>query len=62
MTSLEIRQKAREIIQEFPHGIRAGELYDRVGEENFNAVLKELFRLAELKAEHNCNCPYCDEQ
>lgn len=61
MDDIEIRAKARELIVKYPKGIRAGELMDHVGPEDFNAVLRELMALAQKRRHGGCeNCGHCD--
>ena len=61
MDAFEARKKAREILAQYPKGIRAGELTKLVGEENFNDVLREILALIKERRHSGCeNCGCCD--
>lgn len=62
MDIAEIRKKAREILQDYPHGIGASELQKLVGNPaDFNAVLREIMALIKQRRHGGCeNCGHCD--
>ena len=61
MDTVEARAKAREILFDYPNGIRAGVLLKLVGEADYNAVLRELLALAKERRHGHCeNCGHCD--
>ena len=61
MDITEIQKKAREILAQYPKGIRAGVLLKLVGAADFNAVLKELLALSKERRHGHCeDCGHCD--
>ena len=61
MDALAIKQLAREILAKHPKGIKAEELRQLAGDENFNFVLKAILELIQKRRHGQCeNCGTCD--
>ena len=61
MDAIEIKKLAREILAKRPKGIKAEELRQLAGDENFNFVLKAILELIKNRRHTQCeNCGNCD--
>ena len=49
MDKKEAKKKAKEIHEQYPNGVGAGQLLAIVGEQDFNDVLRELMKLGKRK-------------
>ena len=52
MDKKEAKRWAKKILEQYHHGVGAGQLLELVGERDFNAVLRELMKLGN----RSCNC------